>query len=68
MTAEGFMALVGWKYAEGKKALPFSKSFSPLGVTFGLTSAKLGSFCITNNEGRISDIVSAMASSISKTN
>eukprot|EP00439_Symbiodinium_sp_Y106_P008876 s11850_g1.t1 len=65
-TAEEVLDLLGWKIAQGVKALPFAESFNMLGACISFEKAFKGDVLVCNKEGRveaIEDLVSKCSAS-----
>ncbi|CAE7624913.1 unnamed protein product [Symbiodinium sp. CCMP2592] len=54
--AEAVLDLLGWKIAQGIKALPFSQSFNMLGACISFENAYKGEVVVRNKEGRLEAI------------
>ncbi|CAE7938249.1 PARP6, partial [Symbiodinium necroappetens] len=55
-TAEEALDLLGWRIAQGAKALPFATSFNMLGACISFEKAFKGDVLVRNKEGRIESI------------
>ena len=55
-TAEEVLELLGWKIAQGVKALPFAESFNMLGACISFEKAFKGDVLVRNKEGRVEAI------------
>ena len=55
-TAEEVLELLGWKIAQGVKALPFAESFNMLGACVSFEKAFKGDVLVRNKEGRVEAI------------
>lgn len=53
---EGLLKLIGWRFAEGEKNLPFADHFNILGATIDLSSLPAGFFTVQNKPGRMQHI------------
>ena len=54
--AEEFMGLLGWRIAEGEKALPFAQTFIMLGAQLSFEEASTGHVIVRNKPGRLDGI------------
>ena len=55
-TAEEVLDLLGWRIAQGVKALPFAESFNMLGACISFEKAFKGDVLVCNKEGRVEAI------------
>ncbi|CAE7304283.1 unnamed protein product [Symbiodinium sp. CCMP2592] len=65
-TAEAVLDLLGWKIAQGIKALPFSQSFNMLGACISFENAYKGEVVVRNKEGRLEAIEEIVQQCIAK--
>ena len=54
--AEEFMGLLGWRIAEGEKALPFAQTFIMLGAQLSFEEASAGHVIVRNKPGRLDGV------------
>lgn len=59
---ETLLRLLGWKFAEGEKNLPFATSYNILGATIDLSSHNRGIVQVSNKPGRLEHIAELAAS------
>lgn len=59
---ETLLRLLGWKFAEGEKNLPFATSYNILGATVDLSSHNRGIVQVSNKPGRLEHIAELAAS------
>ncbi|CAE7029855.1 unnamed protein product [Symbiodinium sp. CCMP2592] len=64
--AEAVLDLLGWKIAQGIKALPFSQSFNMLGACISFENAYKGEVVVRNKEGRLEAIEEVVNECLSK--
>ena len=55
---ETMLKLLGWKFAEGEKNLPFAESYNILGATVDMSNHRLGTVTVSNKQGRLEHIAS----------
>ena len=66
-TAEWLLSLLGWRFSrKDEKRLPFSPSFSVLGVVFDLTGSQSGHVVVSNKPDRLAAIEQQVADIIAE--
>ena len=67
---ETLLKILGWRFAEGEKNLPFDTSYNILGASIDLSSLGVGTIKVSNKHGRmehIANLVTSLKSSLSMT-
>ena len=59
---ETLLKILGWKFAEGEKNLPFDVSYNILGATVDMHNHRLGTVSVSNKQGRLEHIASLVRS------
>ena len=53
---ETMLRILGWKFAEGEKNLPFDVSYNILGATIDMQNHRFGTVSVSNKQGRLEHI------------
>lgn len=61
---ECMLNLLGWKFADGDKNLPFAKQFNILGAKVDITGLGSGSIVVSNKPGRLDHICALIDESV----